>query len=182
MGEHGQGDVAVSGMPFADLVVVQAALVFGGLEAFLDCPPGAGDGHDLFPLDRGGVKTQVVGDIGGVVEGSAGQQGPGVSGGEIAEIREGGPSPVVFTFTTFTEPGRNPVPRLIRRSGDECVDAAAAVEISHGRPDRHLENVGQASGLAECPEPAAVIHPMGHPGIQGPGDHHLRKPGFRRKI
>lgn len=43
MGEHGQGDVPVPGMPFADPVVVQAALVLGGLEAFLDRPPGAGD-------------------------------------------------------------------------------------------------------------------------------------------
>ncbi|MFD8249213.1 MULTISPECIES: hypothetical protein [Nocardia] len=30
---------------FADLVVVEAALAFGGSEAFLDRPPRAGDGH-----------------------------------------------------------------------------------------------------------------------------------------
>jgi hypothetical protein len=34
--------VPVPGVIAADLVVVQAGLVLGGLEAFLDCPPGAG--------------------------------------------------------------------------------------------------------------------------------------------
>ena len=37
--EHGQCGVPVPGVVAADLVVVQAGLVLGGLEAFLDRPP-----------------------------------------------------------------------------------------------------------------------------------------------
>lgn len=48
MGEHGQGDVPVPGVVFADLVVVEASLVLGGLEAFLDRPPDTGRGDGLF--------------------------------------------------------------------------------------------------------------------------------------
>ena len=43
-GEHGQGDVAVPGVVFADLVVVQSGLVFGELEGFLHGPAGSGVG------------------------------------------------------------------------------------------------------------------------------------------
>jgi len=38
MGQQGQGDVAVPAWPLADLVVVQADLALGLLEAFLDLP------------------------------------------------------------------------------------------------------------------------------------------------
>jgi hypothetical protein len=38
VGQQGQGDVAVPAWPFADFVVVQADLVLGLLEAFLDLP------------------------------------------------------------------------------------------------------------------------------------------------
>jgi hypothetical protein len=37
-GERGQGDEAVSRGPAVYLVVIQSSVVFGGLEAFLDCP------------------------------------------------------------------------------------------------------------------------------------------------
>lgn len=43
MGGHGQGDVAVPAGIAADLVVVQAAFLFRGLEAFLNGPPAARD-------------------------------------------------------------------------------------------------------------------------------------------
>ena len=42
--EHREGDVPVPGVVAADLVVVQAGLVLGGLEALLDRPPGPGHG------------------------------------------------------------------------------------------------------------------------------------------
>jgi hypothetical protein len=42
-GEHGQGDVAVLGVVFADLVVVQSGFVLGELERFLDTPTTSGD-------------------------------------------------------------------------------------------------------------------------------------------
>jgi hypothetical protein len=45
--EHGQCGVPVPGVVAADLVVVQAGLVLGGLEAFLDRPPGVGHPHEL---------------------------------------------------------------------------------------------------------------------------------------
>ena len=45
--EHRQRRVPVPGVVAADLVVVQAGLVLGGLEAFLDRPPRAGYPHQL---------------------------------------------------------------------------------------------------------------------------------------
>src|SRR5262245_62338474 len=42
MGQQRQGDVAVPARPAAHLVVVQADLGLGLLEALLDCPPGPG--------------------------------------------------------------------------------------------------------------------------------------------
>ena len=58
MGEHGQGDVAVPGVPAADLVVIQAGLVLGGAEAFLDRPAGPGDAHQLADGGGGGAEDR----------------------------------------------------------------------------------------------------------------------------
>jgi hypothetical protein len=45
VGEHGEGDMSVPGVPGADLVVVESGLVFAGSEAFFDGPacPGYAD-------------------------------------------------------------------------------------------------------------------------------------------
>jgi hypothetical protein len=45
--QHRQGDLPVTRLVPADLVVVQAGLVLGLGEAVLDGPPGAGDGDQL---------------------------------------------------------------------------------------------------------------------------------------
>jgi hypothetical protein len=39
VGEHREGDVPVPGVIASYLIVVQTYFGFGGLEAFLDCPP-----------------------------------------------------------------------------------------------------------------------------------------------
>ena len=49
----------VPGVVAADLVVVQAGLVLGGLEAFLDRPPGPGHGDQL---GQGGAGRGVAGE------------------------------------------------------------------------------------------------------------------------
>ena len=36
MGEHGKSGVAIPGVPFADLVLVESDFALAGLEAFLD--------------------------------------------------------------------------------------------------------------------------------------------------
>src|SRR5215213_6893104 len=58
MGQQGQGDVPVPARPAANLVVVQADLVLGLLEAVLDRP--AGPGHPD-QADQGGVGWTVAG-------------------------------------------------------------------------------------------------------------------------
>jgi hypothetical protein len=58
--EHGQGGLPVPGVVAADLIVVQAGLVLGGLEAFLDRPPGAGHGDQL---GQGGAGRGVTGEV-----------------------------------------------------------------------------------------------------------------------
>ena len=47
MGEHGEGDMSVPGVVFADLVFVESGLVLAGAEAFFDGPAGAGDGDEF---------------------------------------------------------------------------------------------------------------------------------------
>ena len=67
-GQHDQGDVAMPAVPGAGLVVVEAELVFSGLEAVLDGPAVAFDldqGVDAGPCRTpGGEEGQVaIGDV-----------------------------------------------------------------------------------------------------------------------
>lgn len=63
MGGHGEGHVAVPARIAADLVVVQAALLFGGLEALLHRPAAAGDADQLIQGGVGGTVGDVVGAL-----------------------------------------------------------------------------------------------------------------------
>lgn len=73
-GEHGQGDVPVPGLVFADLVVVQAGLVFGEREGFLHAPAGSGDADQFDQGDWGEAVADVVGQFGRFADGAADQQ------------------------------------------------------------------------------------------------------------
>ena len=48
MGEHGERDMSVPGVPGADLVVVEADVILGGSEAFLDRPARPGEVPPFF--------------------------------------------------------------------------------------------------------------------------------------
>jgi hypothetical protein len=61
--EQGEGGVAVPGVVAADLVVVEAGLVLGALEAFLDGPAGPGDADQLLVFGSGRGGAQVVGQF-----------------------------------------------------------------------------------------------------------------------
>ncbi len=80
-GEHGQGDVAVPGVVFADLVVVQAGLVLGELECFLHGPAGSGDPDQFDQRDWGTAVDDVVGQLVGFADGAADQQVVGIVSG-----------------------------------------------------------------------------------------------------
>src|SRR5829696_3294998 len=54
VGQHGQGGVAVPGVPGADLVLVEADLALTCLETRLDAPADAGDPYEGFEADLGG--------------------------------------------------------------------------------------------------------------------------------
>ena len=76
VGEHGEGDVPVPAGVTADLVLVEAALVLRGLEAFFDLPAASGDPGQV---GEGGVQRsagQEVGDVLGVGDAAAGQHPP----------------------------------------------------------------------------------------------------------
>ena len=47
MGEHGEGDMSVPGVPGADLVVVESDFVLAGSEAFFDGPACSGHADEL---------------------------------------------------------------------------------------------------------------------------------------
>jgi hypothetical protein len=65
--------VAVPAVVAADLVVVQAALLLGGLEALLDGPATAGDADQLVQRDLGGAVGDVVGDLLGPADAATGE-------------------------------------------------------------------------------------------------------------
>jgi hypothetical protein len=52
--DHREGDVPIPGQVLADLVVVQADLVLGGLEALLGAPSGSSGSHELGQGNRPG--------------------------------------------------------------------------------------------------------------------------------
>src|SRR6266508_1175642 len=58
VGEHGEGDMSVPGVPGADLVVVESDFVFAGAEAFFDGPACSG-GVDEF-CESGVVRVVAV--------------------------------------------------------------------------------------------------------------------------
>jgi hypothetical protein len=74
MGEHGEGDVSVPGVPEADLIVVEADLVLAGLEALLDGPADTDDGDQVVDGGAGLGVADEVGELGGVAEGAADEQ------------------------------------------------------------------------------------------------------------
>lgn len=63
VGGHGEGDVAVPAGISADLVVVQAAFLLGGLEAFLDRPPAARDADQFVEGGLGRAVGDAIGDL-----------------------------------------------------------------------------------------------------------------------
>jgi hypothetical protein len=78
MGEHGEGDVPVPGAVLADLLVVQAGLALGLVEAVLHGPPRARDRHQLSEGGRAGrpapVERQLKGALLVLLQGPADQQ------------------------------------------------------------------------------------------------------------
>lgn len=72
MGEHGEGDMPVPGVPGADLVVVESGFVFGRSEAFFDGPACAGDVNEFSESCVIWVVAVVERELAGV-EGSADQ-------------------------------------------------------------------------------------------------------------
>lgn len=73
-GEYGQGDVAVPGVVFADLVVVQTGFVLGELEGFFHRPAGAGDPDQFGYWDRCAGVDDVVGQLVGSADRATDQQ------------------------------------------------------------------------------------------------------------
>ena len=71
--DHREGDVPIPGQMLADLVVVQADLVLGGLEALLDAPSGSGGPHELGQGNRAGGPAAIERQVRGVADRPAGQ-------------------------------------------------------------------------------------------------------------
>ncbi|GAA1279777.1 hypothetical protein GCM10009646_78460 [Streptomyces aureus] len=70
MGCHGEGEVAVPAGVAADLVVVQAAALLRGPEAFVGGPAAVGDVDQA--VERGGCR--VAGDLLGLADAAAGDR------------------------------------------------------------------------------------------------------------
>lgn len=104
----------------ADLVVVQAGLLLGGLEALLHRPAAARDADELVPCGAGGAVGDVVGDLLGSADAAAGENpvpavlavpGPDFDAGPVLE------APAVDSFTAGAA-----FPLLPRLAGKQVVD------------------------------------------------------------
>lgn len=121
MGEHRQGDVGVPGSPGADLVVVQAGFVLGLLEAFFDAPACSGGPGEVGQAGPAGAVADVVGDLGRVGDGAAGQQPVPSTTGPADPDRDA--RPVVLTRAVGSGAGRDPSPRPRRQPGNQVIGA-----------------------------------------------------------
>ncbi len=119
MGEHGQGDVAVPGVPEADLVVVEADLVLARLEALLDRPAGTDDGDQLRERGTGRGVADEVSQLGGIGEGAANQQPVGGAGGVDQR-------PVVETRAFGALPTGEDLPGRAGQARHQSISAARA--------------------------------------------------------
>ena len=72
VGEHGQGDMSMPGVPGADLVVVESDFVFGRSETFFDGPARPGHADEFCEACAVGVVAVVESEF-TVVDGSADQ-------------------------------------------------------------------------------------------------------------
>ena len=180
-----QGDVAIPARPAADLVVVQADLTLGLLEALLHRPPGPGHPHQ--PDQRGGGRA--VAGIEGqlpVAAAAAHQQPPrhpgGGRGGQLH------PGPVVQPAALGAVPGAAGDPLAGRHRRGQLLSAGArsgrsinSLDLKQlGALDR--QHVPHAAALQPLPERRAAAvdliggHPRRrHPGVQRALQHELGK-------
>ena len=154
MREHGEGDVAVPGVVAADLVVVEAGLVLGGLEALLDGPAGPGDADQLLVGGAGRGAAQVVGQfqlaLGVRGQRAADQQVPGPAGRLGAVFGQGRGRPVVDPGAFGAVSAAAALPCLVRGVRGQDVGAgrpgvAARRPGSSGRRRRSRSGAAPAS-------------------------------------
>lgn len=99
---HGEADMPIPCFVSADLVVVEPRFILRGLEIFFDRPPASSDAHQFLEVGVGGAKANVVCDLVGITDGTAGQepvtdfwstQGPDVNRCPVVYTLAVGPSP-----------------------------------------------------------------------------------------
>ena len=86
MGQHGKRDVAMPASPGADLVLIQADLALGGLEAGLDRPARAGDLDEVGECGAVGGMGEVEGELTGLGDAAPDQQALLPAGRRVAAI------------------------------------------------------------------------------------------------
>jgi hypothetical protein len=108
MGQPHQGDVAIPAWPFADVVVVQADLALGLVEALLNRPPGPGY-LDQPDQRRGGrARADRQGQL-AVAATAAHQQPPGHAGGRRGGKGQAGPVVQAAALGTVAGAASNPL-------------------------------------------------------------------------
>ncbi len=162
----------------ADLIVVQADLLFGHLKSLLDTPAGAGHPHPRGQVTGPGGPDDIGPPVGGVREGAPEEQG-------VSPVRRGGGRqeealPVVPPFPLATRPGAEPLPvrgRQLRIHLGHDPSVPAGLE---GLVPGDRQHVGQVLTLPPGPPVPGVAvdriphHPGPRPvGSHDPGQHPL---------
>jgi hypothetical protein len=119
-GAHGQRDVAIPGDMLTGLIVVQAGLVLGCLEAFLDRPPGPGHPGEAGEADRPWRPAQVIGQL------AAGQR---PADQQVLAIIGVGERPVIQPLALRPRPARVPLPATGRHLRGELIRADHALRL-----------------------------------------------------
>src|SRR5262249_12439029 len=155
-GEDGQGGVPVPGVVAADLVVIEAGLVLGGLEALLNRPAGPGDPDQLLVLGPGRGGAQVIGErplaLGIRGEGAADQQEPLPAGRLGPVFGQGGSRPVADPGAFGPVPAAAALPCLARGVRGQHVGTGLPGVPGDGLALGDGDNVAGAALLQPAPE------------------------------
>jgi transposase len=133
LGDQHQGHVPIPGVPAADLVVVQANLVLGGLEALLDRPADPGHPDQLGQRGPRRAKAGVEGQL--PVRQPPPRQQPEPAA-RPAWSGQRDPGPVVDPRALGAIPGAEAPPPTGGKAGDQLAGSDLGGTLLAGRPQR----------------------------------------------
>src|SRR3954447_22247744 len=185
--QHSQGDVPVPAVAGADLVIGQADLLLGDLEAFLDRPAPSGDAGESGQAGVRWTEDDVIGELVRLARMAADEQP--VIPGRLLQAHQAYPRPIVEPLAFGTGARREALPLFCRYSCRQRRGGVLAHPVIEHRPQLLVTADGEherALLLLEIDPQAAigaidlVAQNPGERYVGGnrPGDHAARQLGL----